>query len=214
MAAKCTISPQSRGDGLLLVRAWPPGPCPAQTCSPGKAGPSAGKPSDLGDAVNPPQFLCRQNRTWPPALSWAFESRGRKAKGGQLLPDDAPVRLNPHDGGVLHVLEEQVLWDLGPVHLHCHFHLQHLLRGCGVADDGGWRAPAGREDVELGSWGWRGRGGPGSDLSYPVPVAGTSEATVSATSDIRTGAEPSVRRGLVLGPCLQPASPHSQQESC
>lgn len=89
---------------------------------------------------------------------------------GQLLPDDAPLRLDPHDGGVLHVLEEQVLVDLGPVHLHCHLHLQHLIRGCGVADDVGWRAPEGREGMELGPWGSRKDSGPGSGPSRPIPA--------------------------------------------
>ena len=48
-------------------------------------------------------------------------------RSGQPLPDDAPLRLDPNDGGILHVLEEQVLVDLGPVHLHRHLHFQHLV---------------------------------------------------------------------------------------
>jgi hypothetical protein len=44
-----------------------------------------------------------------------------------LLPDNAPFWFNPHNGGVLHVLKDQVLADPGPVHLHSHLHVQHLL---------------------------------------------------------------------------------------
>lgn len=72
----------------------------------------------------PQAGLGPQNSPW---LSRVREGKQRcrsiKVRLGQLLPDNAPFWLNPHDGGVFHILKDQVLVDLGPVHLHRHLHL-------------------------------------------------------------------------------------------
>lgn len=53
-----------------------------------------------------------------------------------FVPDDAPLWLNPQDGGVLHVLKLQLLMYFGFVHPHGHLHLiKAVVRGCGVTDN-------------------------------------------------------------------------------
>lgn len=51
-------------------------------------------------------------------------------------PEDAPLRLDSQDGGILHVLIVQLLMDLGLVHPHGHLHLlKALIGGRGVTDN-------------------------------------------------------------------------------
>lgn len=100
------LNPQMTGSGLLLTGARALGPGPTDRYCLWKEGTLAGSSdSSLLQA----------------------ELGSETVLGSPRLPDDAPLRLDAHDGGVLHVLEEQVLVDTGLVHLHHHLHLQHLL---------------------------------------------------------------------------------------
>lgn len=119
-------NPQMRGRGLLLIGTWVLGPGPAQRYSQWKEGALAGR-SDLGGALNQPQFISPQSRTGPQDCPWLLRVEEGQPRPGPRLPDYAPLRLDAHDGGVLHVLEEQVLVDPGLVHLHHHLHFQHLV---------------------------------------------------------------------------------------
>lgn len=112
---------QIRGHGLLPVRAWPQGPGPIQRCSRWKEGALGGR-SDLGGALSQPRFISPQSRTGPQNCPWLSRVEEGKLRSGLPLPDYAPLWLDPHDGGVLHILEEQVLVDAGLVHLHHHLH--------------------------------------------------------------------------------------------
>lgn len=101
----------------------------AQRCSQWKEGTTVGR-SDLGvlgtnSSLSVPQVeLGPQNSPWLSRVREGKQrSRSIKVYLGQLLPDDAPFWFNPHDGGVFHILKDQVLVDLGPVHLHRHLHL-------------------------------------------------------------------------------------------
>lgn len=60
--------------------------------------------------------------------------------GGRVFlgysPEDAPLRLDPQDGGILYIFIVQLLMDLGLVHSHRHLHLlKAFIGGRGVADN-------------------------------------------------------------------------------